>query len=231
MQKMNINATDRVYKKIRDLIRSGELEPNQKIPNERKLAEMNGATRPQVRDALLMLQKDGLVERKVGSGTYLSKKAPQIIEMAEASVHMSADRSKQFHDILEARLLIEPSVAARAAEAPSDHFIHLLDATLERIQTASNWFQFKEELYEFSRLYYVEAGNDFLCWTFEKIVSDRRDNNFDGVEGRAPVARLVRKHFHDRLAKIADAIKSQNPAQARQEVESFLLGIVASSAL
>ena len=226
-----VDVADRVYREIRDLLRSGDVVPGQRLPNERKLAEMKGASRTQVRDALLMLQKEGLVERKIGSGTYLSERAPQIIELADAAVHMSPERSHSFHETLEARLLIEPSVAARAAGSPTPEFCADLDAALERILSAPTWLQFKEDIYGFSRLYYAEAGNDFLCWTFDQIVAARRANKFDGGTDQAPVANLVRKHFHDRLSKIADAITSGDPERARAEVESFLVGMAASSAL
>ena len=226
-----VGVTDRVYREIRDLLRSGDVLPGQRLPNERKLAEMKGASRTQVRDALLMLQKEGLVERKIGSGTYLSERAPQIIELADASVYMSPERSHGFHETLEARLLIEPAVAARTAGAPTPQFCEELDAALERILAAPTWLQFKEEIYGFSRLYYVEAGNEFLCWTFDQIVAARRANKFDGGTEQAPVANIVRKHFHDRLAKIADAITSEDPERARAEVESFLVGMAAASAL
>jgi len=223
------DATDRVYHEIRDLIRSGEIPPGGRIPNERRLAEINNASRIQVRDALLMLRKEGLVERKIGSGTYLSERAPQIIEVAEAAVDMSPERSHGFLETLEARLLIEPSIAARAAEAPTQRFKEDVGAALERIMTAATWLQFKEEIYAFSRLYYQEAGNEFLLRTFERIVAARRSNNFDGEMEQAPVANLVRKHFHDRLSKIADAICGEDPARAKSEVESFLVGMTASS--
>ena len=228
---MKNRATDRVYQEIRDLLRSGEILPGHRIPNERKLAESMNASRTQIRDALLVLQRDGLVERKIGSGTYLSERAAQIIELDEASVDMSLERSHDFHETLEARLLIEPSVAARAAEAPTASFLNDLDDALEWILVAPTWLQFKEEIYGFARLYYVEAGNGFLCWTFDQIVSARRANKFDGGTDQAPVANLVRKHFHDRLSKIADAIRSEEPDMARSEVESFLVGMAASSAL
>ena len=226
-----VGVADRVYREIRDLLRSGDVLPGQRLPNERKLAEMKGASRTQVRDALLMLQKEGLVERKIGSGTYLSERAPQIIELADASVYMSPERSHGFHETLEARPLIEPAVAARTAGAPTPQFCEELDAALERILAAPTWLQFKEEIYGFSRLYYVEAGNEFLCWTFDQIVAARRANKFDGGTEQAPVANIVRKHFHDRLAKIADAITSEDPERARAEVESFLVGMAAASAL
>ncbi|MGI9436318.1 MAG: FadR/GntR family transcriptional regulator [Geminicoccaceae bacterium] len=226
---MSQRVTDRVYQEVRNLIRSGEIAPGGRIPNERRLAETKGVSRTQVRDALLMLQKEGLVERKIGSGTYLSERAPQIIELKDAAVDMSLERSHDFLETLEARLLIEPSVAARAAEAPTKTFRRDLDASLERVLSAPTWLQFKEEIYAFARLYYQEAGNGFLLWTFEQIVSTRRSNNFDGEMDQAPVANLVRKHFHDRLSKIAQAITNEDPEQARAEVEAFLVGMAASS--
>ena len=226
-----IGAADRVYREIRELLRSGDILPGEKIPNERKLAEMKGASRTQVRDALLMLQKDGLVQRKIGSGTYLSERAPQIIELAEAAVSMSPRRSHDFHETLEARLLIEPTIAARAAEAPTERFCSELDAALDRILGASTWLQFKEDIYSFTRLYYEEAGNDFLCWTFDQIVTARRAEKFDGGTDQVPVAPLVRKHFHDRLSKIAEAIRSEDPDRTRAEVEGFIVGMAASCEL
>ena len=194
---------------------------------------MKGASRTQVRDALLMLQKEGLVERKIGSGTYLSERAPQIIELADASVHMSPERSHGFHETLEARLLIEPSVAARAAGSPTRRSSSALSSTprwrgfCQRPPGSSS--RRKSTASRGSTM--SEAGNDFLCWTFDQIVAARRANKFDGGTDQAPVANLVRKHFHDRLSKIAYAITSRDPERARAEVESFLVGMAASSAL
>ena len=151
--------------------------------------------------------------------------------MADAAVHMSPERSHSFHETLEVRLLIEPSVAARAAGSPTLEFCADLDAALERVLAAPTWLQFKEGIYGFSRLHYVEAGDEFLCWTFDQIVTARRANKFDGGADQAPVANLVRKHFHDRLSKIGAAIASGNPERARAEVESFLVGMAAYSVL
>ncbi len=228
---MTKKASDRVYWEIRELIRSGEIAPGERIPNERKLAETRGASRTQVRDALLMLQKEGLVERKIGSGTYLSKRAPQIIELTEAAVDMSPERSHDFIETLEARLLIEPSIAARAAESPTAKFLEDMDHALELVLAAPTWLLFKEAIYDFARLYYNEAGNSFLLWTFEQIVNARRSNKFDGHTDQAPVANLVRRHFHDRLSKIAEAIRDEDPDRTRIEVETFLVGIAASTAI
>jgi len=125
--------------------------------------------------------------------------------------------------------LIDPSTAARASGEPTQRLRDVVGAAVERIMTAPTWLQFKEEVYAFSRLYYQEAGNEFLLRAFERIVAARRSNNFDGEMEQAPVADLVRKHFHDRLSKIADAICDEDSARAKSEVESFLVGMTASS--
>jgi len=65
--------------------------------------------------------------------------------------------------------------------------------------------------------------------TFEQIVSARRSNNVAGEAHQALVANLARKYFHDRLSMIADAMKSENPEQAKTEGEALLVGMVSSS--
>ena len=60
---------------LMDAIRSGRYLPGAQLPNERKLAESFGASRQQVRDALLILSELALISRKVGSGTWLSENA------------------------------------------------------------------------------------------------------------------------------------------------------------
>ena len=235
---MNIQANDpagpatsfRVYNDILDLIRSGEILPGGRMPNERRLAEIKGATRTQVRDALLMLQKEGLVERKIGSGTYLSSRAPQIIEMQDAHVEFPSEQPHDFQETLEARMMIEPGLAAKVAAAGDNIAFDNLRAAADAVLDAGDWLTFKEAIYAFSRSYYAAAGNDFLLWTFDQILQARRRSNFDGRHGSTPVADLVKQHVYEQLKSIADAISSQNPKQAEQAVRSYLVGLAASSA-
>lgn len=220
----------RVYDEILDLIRSGEIVPGGRMPNERRLAELKGATRTQVRDALLMLQKEGLIERRMGSGTYLSSKAPQIIEMHDADVEFPSHQTHDFQETLEARLMIEPSLAAKVAVKGSESDFERLRAAASAVLTADDWLAFKERIYAFSRSYYEATGNDFLLWTFDQILMARRRSNFDGRHGSTPVADLVRQHVFEQLISIADAIASRDPNRAERAVSGYLVGLAASSA-
>ena len=56
---------------IRSLVRSGEYTAGQRLPPERDLARQLGVSRPSVREALIALEVEGLVEVRIGSGIYV----------------------------------------------------------------------------------------------------------------------------------------------------------------
>lgn len=54
-------------------IESGELAPGSRLPGERELSEVLSVQRETVRQAFRMLENQGLIERRHGSGTYVAK--------------------------------------------------------------------------------------------------------------------------------------------------------------
>ena len=87
----------RAYQQILDLILSGKTQPGEHL-NERQLADMLGMSRTPVRDALLMLEAEGLIVRHGRMGV-------QIKQM----------RIDEFLDALQVRALLEPAVSRMAA--------------------------------------------------------------------------------------------------------------------
>ncbi len=63
----------RIQEYIAELILSGKLSPETKIQSEREFSEDLGVSRMTVRKAITELVNEGLLERKHGSGTYVSK--------------------------------------------------------------------------------------------------------------------------------------------------------------
>ena len=65
----------RLYRQIADqlrqLIQTGEFAVGSKLPAERDLATKMGVSRPSVREALIALEVEGLVEVRMGSGIYV----------------------------------------------------------------------------------------------------------------------------------------------------------------
>jgi len=212
-----------IYSAIVDLLRGGDFRPGDKLPNERDLAKMFHTGRATVRDALLIAQKDGLIDRKIGSGTYLSEQASRIIEIRDAQVEVSSEKPASFHDILEARIIIEPTVAALAAEHHDLDDLARMHIALRGIREANIWLEFKESLYGLFLEIYRASGNSLLLGTFERIVEARRKVSYDGRRLESRVSELVRHQAHDEIAVIVEAIAERNSELAKQETYDYLM--------
>jgi GntR family transcriptional regulator, transcriptional repressor for pyruvate dehydrogenase complex len=117
MNKMRITPApkprlaDVLYGQLLEQIMAGVLAPGDKLPTENAICEAFQVSRPVVREALMRLQADGLVESRRGSGTYLlHAPSPDISRFAEPAEFAGYLRA------FEVRLAIEPVAARFAAE-------------------------------------------------------------------------------------------------------------------
>lgn len=79
---------------MRDAITGGAYEPGERLPSETTLAEQLGISRPTLREALLNLEREGLIIRRHGVGTFVAKAIrPQMesgIERMESVLQLAA---------------------------------------------------------------------------------------------------------------------------------------------
>lgn len=79
---MNIDSTVPLYRQLSDLLRgqvmSGEFTPGQRLPSEAQLGEQFGISRITIRQALGDLEREGLVTRVPGKGTFVAERPKQI---------------------------------------------------------------------------------------------------------------------------------------------------------
>lgn len=99
-----------VYEGILQLIASGELPLNARLPSEARLSAMFDASRPVVREALAQLREDGLVVSRRGSGSYVTRQ-PDMAVLRLGPVGSIADVQRCF----EFRAGVEPAAARLAA--------------------------------------------------------------------------------------------------------------------
>jgi DNA-binding FadR family transcriptional regulator len=111
---MRLQAVEprRLYRQIADQIRrliaKGEVAPGERLPAERDLARRLGVSRPSLREALIALEVEGLLEVRVGSGIYVAQPG------GGAPVARLGDDSGPF-EVIRARWMIEGDCAALAA--------------------------------------------------------------------------------------------------------------------
>lgn len=106
---------DKLYKEIYEQIftKDKKLNPGDKLPSERQLAEQMQVGRPAIREALRTLENMGFIESKVGDGTYVKELTlHNIIFPVSVLMNQNHDLLK---DILEVRLMLETQTARLAA--------------------------------------------------------------------------------------------------------------------
>ena len=107
------DVTGRLIGVFKNLISEGILTPGGRLPAERDLAETFGVSRSSLRQALKVLEIMGVISQRVGDGTYLNAGAPSIL--SESMEFLILLDGISFHELMEARLIVEPELAARAA--------------------------------------------------------------------------------------------------------------------
>ncbi|MEP7182967.1 MAG: FadR/GntR family transcriptional regulator [Betaproteobacteria bacterium] len=125
----------RLYRQIADqirgLIRSGEFPAGARLPPERNLAKQLGVSRPSVREALIALEVEGLVEVRIGSGIYVLGSGQKEGDTESAGlVHADAGP----FELLRARYVIESECAALAAKSAKKAQLAAIEDALGQMQ-------------------------------------------------------------------------------------------------
>jgi DNA-binding FadR family transcriptional regulator len=121
---------------ITDEILSGNLKPGDKLPTENELAESLGVGRNSVREAIKMLSSFGVIEVKMGAGTFIAESMPgAILDPLMLSLAFEQGTSKELVDL---RLMIEIGAAELAIDAASDEEIASLEAANEKLKEAAD---------------------------------------------------------------------------------------------
>src|SRR6202140_1515199 len=120
----------RLYRQIADqirtLIRAGEFTAGSRLPPERDLARQLGVSRPSVREALIALEVEGLVDVRIGSGIYVLAPDRDGRDEVQAA-------SGPF-ELLRARWVIEGECAALAAKSAKKVQIEAMEQALDLMQ-------------------------------------------------------------------------------------------------
>lgn len=111
---------------IRRRIASGDLKVGDRLPTEEELTESFGLARTTLREALRILEFQGLIQIRRGRGGGAIVTMPDLERFAEPLAIILQLRSTTVGDLDEARILIEPQLAARLAAKHTDEDVSFL---------------------------------------------------------------------------------------------------------
>ncbi len=121
---------DKIIRQIRELITSGQINPGDKLPSERMLAERFGIGRSYVRDAIQKLDFYGILKTLPQSGTIVSGLGITALEGLITDV--LAIEESDFSSLVETRVLLEIKAASLAAQRrTADDIVALKNALVQ----------------------------------------------------------------------------------------------------
>ena len=127
------DLTARSLAMFRELISSGEIRPGARLPPERELAQRFGVSRSSLRPVMKVLETVGAISQRVGDGSYLSADGGSLLELPLSLLILLDGVS--LVELFEARLMIEPELAARAAECASSEDLADMRRTFPAMET------------------------------------------------------------------------------------------------
>ncbi|MDI6711071.1 MAG: FadR/GntR family transcriptional regulator [Bacillota bacterium] len=124
--------SDQIVAQLRRLVLEGKLKPGQRLPTETELAEKFEVSRASVREALSVLESEGLVERRKNEGTFLRRYSlNRVLSAVEFPRKLDHEL---FADLVEAREKLELQIVELAAQRADDLDLLRIERTLEMME-------------------------------------------------------------------------------------------------
>ena len=132
----NGRVSAEIADRIKAAIRSGVLTPGDQLPPERDLTRQLGVSRVSVRDALRMLEANGLIEVRVGArgGAFVTAPAPRLVGEGLADMLMLADVDAA--QVTELRTIFELGLLELACERATEEDVAALHEICDRADAA-----------------------------------------------------------------------------------------------
>lgn len=191
------SAKERVYRSLKlDIVR-GVLDMGQRL-NEGQLALKYGVSKTPVREALGLLQQEGLVEVQPRVGYLTSRVTVRDVD-----------------DIFDLRKIVEVPAAERAATVITESTLARLDGlrTSYRAGDRESYLQFLDENLEFHRTIAEASGNRRLAEVVVRLLEQMQRLIILKLELSLTGDELVEQH-----CQILDALRERDQARARESM-------------
>lgn len=202
------SVSQRIVAQIEQLLESKSLKAGDRLPTERDLAQLVGASRPSVREAVRILQAQGRLEVKHGLGVFVVEPSASDLGAALKGADVDIDELFSMREVLEV-----PAARWAAGRITADR-VEYLRATLDELDAA-----FDTDPADFRQLAKLDA-------TFHLTIADIADNRYlsqtshvlhDILVSGMKTTLLIpgrREKSRDQHGRILSALETNDPAAA-----------------
>lgn len=206
---------ERIVNQIEHRIAVGDLKVGDQLPTELELAKQFAVSRTAVREAVKALREKGLVEIRLGRGTFVTQGAEGAVRH---SLGLLLKTEKGLAHLAEVREILEPEIAALAATRISTENIAAMTEAIQTMDTAlDNADVFAEADLDFHLALAEATQNPLIPSLMDSIIDLLREERkrTGAVEGG-----LARGQSHHK--KILAAVICRDPGSARQAMRDHL---------
>lgn len=217
------STTGSVAAKLRKRLRG--LPAGSRLPPERQLRLDLACSRETLRRALLELEKGGLVWRHVGQGTFVGPRPAAEPVRPEILFAQSSPA-----DLMAARLVIEPAIAAAAARLATPGDVARLRELATSTQNAGDWRTYEAADEAFHRALATATNNRLLTAVLEMVSSVRGRSRWQRQHDAAFRAAHEREYSRTQGAlhlAVVEAVAAGDPGRAEAVMREHLTQIAA----
>lgn len=206
--------------RLRSYIADGGFTQGVRLPPERHLTDELGMSRSTLRKALGALERDGVIWRHVGKGTFVADGSPQ----APSGAMVELGRQLTPFRMMRARMAIEPAIAREAAVNASGDTQMRMQRALERSKAAATWREYEIQDDIFHRTVAEASDNLLLLSLFDQLNGVRRAVAWGNVQRRSAHPSPDHSSFAEHDA-IAAAIANRDPVAAYESMRAHLRSV------
>lgn len=209
---------DQVVEQIAELIATRQLQPGDRLPPERELAEHFGVSRTVIREAMRSLVAKGLLEVRPGSGMVISAPRPSsVAESISLLLRLSTDKDPYTH-VHEVRRLLEVEIAGLAAQRATAENLQDLEALIQTMERSrEDPEQFAEADVEFHASLAKATQNELFSVLLDSVVDIMLEVRHMAVALPGSIDSALRHHRH-----ILERVKAGDVEGARQAMTAHL---------
>lgn len=210
-----VNLSDQVYKQILEMILAGKWRPNDRFPSEAELSGAFGVSRVTVRHALQRLSALGLLETRVGEGTFVRELSFGVnMNQVIPAIYLAED---SILETMEFRVITEVETAALAARRADRSDIQRLWKSYDgMLSSGTDLQQYVALDFHFHRLLATITGNSIMI-KMHYIMRDALQQSITRLTSVVGTENGIRFH-----KQIIEAIEKHDEDAARNHMRNHL---------
>lgn len=215
-----------VLRRIEEQLLSRSLRPGDKLPPERELAVLLGASRPAVREALRVLQAQGILRSSVGTGSdsgTIVMSAPSGALTRLLKVHLAV-ASFPLSDVVQARVMLEMFSALGAAQNPSTTAQQKIESILTRMDEPDIAREHFNQLDTEFHVAIAESGGNRLIADLTVAIRESIRADIQSALAAEPDWPAVRTRLRSDHHLIYAALRAADGPRAADLLEQHIIG-------